>query len=427
MSRSPALRRSPRLARAVAAASIVAACLFPVADAAGGAPTPAEASYEAIAVASAARARFTNPEVLPLGAVVEVGGQTAQTVLDQLGSSQGFASHPYPGDFVVGAPGVVNSANPPVPAPDYPLYVASDADNRPEAKASGPGYTLEARSTRDTSAARAVGGSDSPDAAFGRAEALASSTVDEEGAITAAAAATAESVSFGTALRIGRVASKATATRGPDGKLVRSSSLEVDGVSVAGQRVGFEEGTLVLAGTEQPLAGTPLGDVLEEAGISVEAVAPKDDPDGRTAGALVVTVRRTTDVGGTSSASYRLGGVSALVSFAGGANPVEAAGGDVVSDDTGAGAPPPTTTAGAPADASPPIGGADVVDPAPAGGSPDPAAAPPRARSDDAALSRATGPLTQDAASIYWAFVASALALCGSGQLLRHLGVKARI
>ena len=410
--------RRTRARSLLAAAATTIGCAGLVAAAT---TSTASTSFRATATATTVTAQVANPDQLPLGATAELSGQTAQAVTDQLGTSTGFASLPYPGDFVVGAPGLVAGAGGPS-LPDYPLYVKSDRDTKPHAKAEGPGYLLDAASQDRSTQAQALG-SATDTAAFrsGRGQAQAKTTVGSDGGVKATATTELESITVSGVLRIGRVASEVTVTRTASGALSRKSSLQVEGVAVTGQQVGFVDGQLVLAGTQHPLAGTPLNDAMAEAGVTMTSVAPVDGPEGRTGGALVVTVQNTNDSAGTTQATYRLGGAAAFVSFAGAPE-----GGAIGGTDEVVGGSTPSTLAPEAAPAgSAPVGRAEPV-------AVDNGAAPDRqlaaAPHPQSALKPAGArlPLRNQAAWLYFCFVAASVGLLLSAHTIRQYGVKVR-
>lgn len=382
----------------------------------------AATSFRATATATAVTAQVSNPDQFPLGATVEMSGETAQAVTDQLGTSTGFASFPYPGDFVVGAPGLVAGAGGPSLG-DYPLYVKSDRDTKPHAKAEGPGYLLEAVSQERSTRAQAVS-SATDTAAFrsGRRHAEAKTVVGSDSGVKATATTDVENITVSGVLRIGRVASEVIVSRTASGALSRDSGLQVEGIAVGGQQVGLVDGQLVLAGTGQPLAASPLNDVMAQAGITMTTVAPVDGPEGRTGGALIVTVRNTNDSAGTTQTTYRLGGAAAFVSFAGAQDGGTTGG----TDDVVSGSPPASfAPQPAPAGAEP-VGRSEPIA-SDSGAAPGPqlAAGPHPPRTLQPAGTRL--PLRNQAAWLYFCFVAASVGLLLSAHTIRRYGVKVRV
>ncbi|MDP9181174.1 MAG: hypothetical protein M3P04_00175 [Actinomycetota bacterium] len=406
--------RSPRSLVVVLGIATGAFGIF-VVGTTGGAS--AAVSYRALSTATAVTAQVSNPDQFPLGATLEGSGQTAQAVIDQIGTSTGFASFPYPGQFVLGVPGLVAGAGGPSLPVDYPLYVSSDPLH-PKAQADGPGYSLRASSATGATTADATGGAAYGDTfASGRGTAHASSEVTATHDVVAEASTVVDSITVTGVLHIGRVSSSVTVTRSATGALRRMSHLDVEGASVGGQAISISDGEVVVTGTRQPLPDSPAGDLLATAGVTVAITEPVDDPDGRTGGAIVITVVNTNDAAGTSKAIYRLGGAAAFVSF----SSINDGPPAVIETEDGGPAPAPVAQPAAP------VSPGDAFD-APAPATPDVAGAapgPPAVAFPAPASARV--PLRGDAAWLYFCFVACSAALVLSTQLLSRYGVKARL
>ena len=78
------------------------------------------------------------------------------------------------------------------------------------------------------------------------------------GAVTGVATGTADVINIGGVLRIGQVDAKAKVTRSPGGEPAREANFVINGVTIAGQSVGFSDKGFTLAGTNTPApAGQP--------------------------------------------------------------------------------------------------------------------------------------------------------------------------
>jgi hypothetical protein len=83
----------------------------------------------------------------------------AQATLDSLGTSQAFASLPYPGGTVVGLPGLIAGVTGgKVALPAYPAYAYSDDPTTPYARREVAGYSLRAHRDGKGSAGGAAAG-----------------------------------------------------------------------------------------------------------------------------------------------------------------------------------------------------------------------------------------------------------------------------
>jgi hypothetical protein len=389
--------------------------------------------FSAQASASGMLASAESPE---LPGLIAVGGSapTAQAAVTSSGDSQAFASLPYPGEAVATAPGLLRSMGAPQQTPDYPGYVASDYPSRPKQQfpaagdPAGAGYRLSAESSETKSAAAASSGLEAEGGvATGLATANASSEQAANGTVRARGEARVESFGAAGVLRVGQVLTSATVMRDLTGKLVRSTSTEIENVSVAGQAVGVRDGALVVGTAETPLGDSALGAILASAGISMEVVAAEPTTDGVVAGGLLVVVRTPESAGEASAMRYRIGFASASVALevlgdrTGGTGGSGAAGngsgtGAAVDSTSGGG----TTSGSAPASGS--AGAADLSPSTlPSGSVPEQPPAPALATSGQGGAA-----LELDFLPIYVALALAALTVLGSGHLIRLLGVRLR-
>ena len=82
----------------------------------------------------------------------------------------------------------------------------------------------------------------------------------------------------------------ATMSRSGTGDPVKASSFKLDGVSIAGQGVGFNEKGFVFAGSGAPIPpDNPLMEALRQAGIDVRYLAATSDDNGIISPGLVIT------------------------------------------------------------------------------------------------------------------------------------------
>ena len=68
---------------------------------------------------------------LPLGLTIEGAGPVATAHLDSIGDSDALGSFPYPGETVAGLPGTAGALFG-IPTPEYPLFVTSQAGDKPK-------------------------------------------------------------------------------------------------------------------------------------------------------------------------------------------------------------------------------------------------------------------------------------------------------
>ena len=316
--------RLRRLALGVAASALVAGVLpggFAGAE-------PFVGSYAASANADGVRLTFIAPKASLSDTAADVGGPSAQATLDSIGTSRSFASFPYPGETAVTSTGLVRTLSG-VPVPDYPLYANADYPIVPSREVGSGIFALKAESAARRSAAVAsVGLAVEGAGTLGLVRSTASTDATGE-AVVSEAKSVIESLSIGP-LRLGHVVSTARVLLGPDGQLTRQSGTEVVGATVAGTDValtpdGLKVGTTAVGGP--PAA--PVGDILAQAGITVELVKAQQLPTGVAAPAVRITQEQQSGtkliyVLGAASATARGEGVGSGLANATPASPPEA-------------------------------------------------------------------------------------------------------
>jgi len=257
--------------------------------------------------------------------VVSIGGgqvafitpASAQSALDALGTSASFASAPFPGDLVVGLPGLVNgfTGGQIPPLPNYPLYVASSYPTAPEGRqATGP-YLIEAKSAADRSDAQArVGLSTTPPQVAAASGVTAVSRDPATGKLSAVATADVAPFSLEGILQVGEVKSVASVEFDPNrpgATPVKKSSLSVGTITVAGVRVGLTEKGLTVADSVVPVDVSALSAALKQAGIRLEYVPGVETPTSVTSASIRVSTEQTLPSAGRVGVGFVLGQVSA--------------------------------------------------------------------------------------------------------------------
>lgn len=412
------------LVRAVFVAAVVAAPVF-----VGVPPTHADVFFRASAIADGLNTIVGGAGV-PFGAVTEGGSPAAQAVLDSVGNSKGYAANPYPGDFAVSLPGTVAGVLPiPAPVPGYPAFVTSDSANQPEAHADYAAYTLSSTSDDVGTHATATEGDKADDEGYAVADAQ-TRVVDGSG-VHVMATSTVDAFAVPGVLSFGTVTTTAEITRAEGSKPQVKSSIEVWGVTVAGQPVGFRDGHFVAPGTDQPLPADPLDGVLGQAGVSVRYVGAERLPNGIASPAVEVTITQEAPAGNPASGQYKvthvLGRSIATLDVNG-----RAAAATPTAPGGGVGATHPGTTSGGGTAATgqpsgpvgssaPDLGNAGTSGTAESNGPPEVASAPQSGTPGPAALA-ASMPGHVETVDIYLAIVVAAAFLAVSSQLVRSLG-----
>lgn len=365
----------------------------------------------------------------PLDASVYAAGPTTQSVVDSFGTSKGYAGSPHPGGFVMGLPGLLATLGAPT-LPAYPLVVESDADtNDTPDPVDTPVLSLASQSEpQRSSAAARQGSSGVPTQAF-TATADAVSRIAPDGSVQVDATSTVSGFSLPGVLDLGSVVTVARVRIDTSGTRTVESNLQVIGAKVQGLAVGFVDGRFVAPGTDEPIPGNPIEDVLEQEGVSIRLVKAQALPNGVASPALEISVVRSGVSGTPAAETYttrtKLGTSLATI--------------DTIGSTLDAGQREPT-------DVSPPmspatsdnVGSADVSLPGPptqfpGGGAGLPSApgavtgdAPaPLVAGGDGALTRTAAVQPAfDAANIYLAVVFAGVLLATATQLLRFLGVR---
>jgi hypothetical protein len=347
------LRRSTclSLAAVLATATLTAGALGARAAGAAEPDAPYQGTYSAAATADGVRVTMTLPAAPLSNTVADVGGPTAQAVLDSNGASQAFASFPYPGANLAVAGGLVKGAsNGQVPAPDYPFYVVSYNPTVPEQHVGSGPYAIQAQSNGTSSQGTASAGVRSPGVGtLGLAEAKAS-TQSSATAVVGSASSRLTGLAVGP-LEIGELVSSATTALPADGKLDRKADTRVVAAKVGLTPVVIDGSGVSAGGTPAP--GAPdtafVREALASAGITVKVFAPEETETGIVA--PVVRIVQTEAKSG-ATVTYTLGGAAAFVQ----GTPAEKSSvvDDTLGEATPASGPPPAASTSPGTDASVP-------------------------------------------------------------------------
>jgi hypothetical protein len=255
----------------------------------GFTPSDGFTSFEARATAEGFRFTFGAPGFVAVDTFIDGGGPVASSVLDGLGNSQSFASLPYPSDNAISGPGLIAGLTGLPSPPTYPFYVNSSFPTQEKAEYAGPGINLQALSAEAATEGTATSGGGGGGSAIGATNAHTTSKRDA-GAVIAEAVVTADMVNIGDTLKIASGKVSAMMSRSLTGDPVKASSFKLDGVSIGGQGVGFNEKGFVFAGSGAPIPpDNPLMAALRQAGIDVRYLAATTDDNGIVSPGLVIT------------------------------------------------------------------------------------------------------------------------------------------
>ena len=247
---------------------------------------------------------------------VDFGFPSSWASVSTLQGSSAQGSLAYPGEIVLNGPGLCKVVLPQCQAPDYPFIVESNYGTTNEAKATYGLTTLEAVSQQWMSKGSAISAQGDPESAGGQNASMSTGTLDPDtGVATAEAATVTDAISFGDTLKIGSVHSTASVTQEPGKDVVRRSTLEVKGATIAGQAVGITAEGLVVGENPTPLpAGNPFEQALAEAGIKLRWLGGYETAHGVVAPSLeIVAQGQMPGLPAPSILTIRLGYASAAV------------------------------------------------------------------------------------------------------------------
>jgi hypothetical protein len=382
-----------------------------------GAPTAhAESSFAALSSATAVGISLANDD-FPLVPVLEAAGPTAGTSLTSSGQGTAFASDPYPGTTAAELPATAAGLTG-LPVPAYPLFVATTSDDEP-ADYENPGLALHA--TCSGGGAPGCRASSLAGTAPATSQARSSSVQPSPDEVIATAAADADGLVVPGGVTLSGIHTSATVVL-KDGRLTRSSELDVATLTVAGtQAFSIRDGQVLVAGTEAPVPFSTLASALSSAGVEAELFAESQSRYGVVAPALRL---RTVLPGGPAvltkptTVVFTLGGADASVTL-----------GAFRTDD------PPTGSSGTTGGVTAPGGGS--VPGSDAGGTVPQVSLPGITGATAPAVPVVEAPLAQaapvaspaqpfDVSDIYLALVLCGVVWFGATQALRIFGVRFR-
>ncbi len=314
------MRTLSRLLGSAAVALIIGLSCPPVV---GAQAVPLPDSYTISARADGFLMEYFLPQT-PLvgtgGGLVDVSSASAQALVNSLGRSTAYASAPYPGEILVGLPGLANGlgAGDLPPVPDYPLYVNADYPAEPARRAELGPYVLAAESGEiASSGSMTVGVSSTDDLKIGAVNATADSWIDESsGLLVAEAWSASDPISIGGLLSIGKIETHARMEAMPGEAPEVVASIDLGTISIAGVKVGLTQDGFEVAGPLPGVSAAVLTDLLASADITFEVVpAVKTDTTYVSEG-LRIEYGAEVPAVGTVRVSFLLGRVSVSISSA---------------------------------------------------------------------------------------------------------------
>jgi hypothetical protein len=273
----------------------------------------ADTSFTATASAAAVRLTVTAENAPLTSTPVDIGGPVAQAQLDSLGTSEAFASFPYPGDVVVNLAGTVAGLTKgAVHLPQYPFYVGSSYPLEPKASTALGPYALAASSQPSSSSATADAGL-SGAVAVTSLTTSASVTRHPDGSVVAQSSSTTSPLSLGL-LRLGTVTSDATTTLKADGTTTRESHLDISSITIGALSISLTDKGFTILNTTVPLPSlAALNTLLAPQHMQLTYVAARATDHGVISAALQITDLQNLPDVGASSVTYILGQDSATI------------------------------------------------------------------------------------------------------------------
>lgn len=306
--------------RRIIAATLMlgAAVLWPT-GAPAGAQRAFDRSFTARAEAEGVNIRYGIANFLVVENYVDSGGPASAALLASDGTSQAFASLPYPGPIAVGYPGYVALVFGSAP-PGYPLYASATYPGATEQKVTDPSgaYSLQSKADERHSwgDARLTPGGGEADRSLARAWSDVSSA---DGKLTAAAASSNEGITIG-ALSIGSIRSMARTTYAAGGESVATTTdLALEGGRSGDTSFSFGPDGLHVAQQGVPLPAAAGLDALNQslapAGMSVRFIEPRVTDSGAQAASFEVIHKADVPGAGPGTFRIRFGGAASSIAL----------------------------------------------------------------------------------------------------------------
>ncbi|MDQ2648530.1 MAG: hypothetical protein M3Z03_03120 [Actinomycetota bacterium] len=248
-------------------------------------------SYEASAAADGLRAEVRTPGLF-LSNLFDGGLPVAQAQSNDLGTSQGFAAMPYPGESVGAITGLLLPLFGLPALPPFPLQVSASYPAQPDAAANAGVFVVNASGRRDGATGSVTAGVNAGPARGGYLEVSATTDVDPAtGDVVARSRTLLQGLSVAGLISIGRVEASAEVTGGPGAETVKRSAFEVEGLALAGVRLAVTDKGIELLGLgDLPLPDLQLNQILEQAGLRIQYLQARETDGGIMSAGLEITI-----------------------------------------------------------------------------------------------------------------------------------------
>jgi hypothetical protein len=280
-------------------------------------PAGASANFHGVATADAIRVSVIVPNAPASSSIVDAGITSSQAVVTSAGTSQAYASSPYPGDNAVALPGTLAGFGV-AGVPQYPLYAGSMYPDTPKTEIGGGPFHLLASSTATTSDGAATSGQGGEQGNALLTSAVTAVHREADGSVTSHSESKVQGFVAGP-LKIASIVSTSTAKLpASGGALDRSSQLDVTGVSVNDVAVSVTPKGLVVKDQTVPADGKALEEALAKANVSVSYIAPEELPNGVVGAGLKVATSFTIPGNAPSQVVWLFGRSLAVIDAAAG-------------------------------------------------------------------------------------------------------------
>ena len=276
-----------------------------------GAGSAGFSNFAGTASAFGVEVNISIPNYLIISNFVDGGGPTAEAQLDSLGTSQGFASFPYPGETAVsltGLAGILTGLS----LPSYPLIVNSSYPTTDQDAIDQPAYHLHAQSGQSSSSSLAqLGETTQSGSVAGGALSTASVTAESGGSVVSKAE-TQIGLTIG-AISLTGLDATAQVTQAADGTITKTSSLQIAHLTVAGLPIGITDQGLEIGSTKVPIGGIDaVTKLFSIPGTQIQFIPQQSTADSVTSAALqIITSQKIPSINQTADVTLTVGNVVA--------------------------------------------------------------------------------------------------------------------
>jgi hypothetical protein len=278
---------------------------------------PSLGGFTATAEASGMYIRYGIPGFFIVDNYIDGGAPVAQSLLDSAGTSQSFASHPYPGATAVGYPGLAALALGSAP-PGYPFYASASYPTQPESAVGDPAgpYALAAKAAAQQANSHARAGLAGKDVTVAASEAKSAITVTGE-TVSATATSRAQGIAAGP-LSIATVRSSSLTTlKAGEPASTTQTEMVLEGGRAGTYGFSFGREGLKINNEGVPLPAAEglksLNDTLAPTGFSIRFAETVTLTGGATATEFEIVNTNDVPSAGQGTLFLRFGGATSVV------------------------------------------------------------------------------------------------------------------